>query len=118
MTQSMIREAMDSVFKFKVGDVCAMRSALTVWKAELELNGKQNDRYGYRVASPIPVIVLARELEECHGGFQPKYVVRLQAQASGSGALTEMGLRVMDHELVSFDEAMDVARSMRPEKSE
>ena len=104
--QDKIKEVMDAVFKFKPGDIVTTRALVMRWKTEHEISGPR-ERYS-RGAAPTPITIVCRELEECHGGYQPKYVARDEARP-------DILLRFMDHELVEYREGVEVALAMKPE---
>lgn len=95
----------DSYFTHKIGAIVAHVTTLTVWTAEFAINGKR-DRH-YRGTAPTPMVVVERHLQQCHGGVQGFYLCR----AAGS----EGSLRLIEQEIVPYDEVMKIAEAMKPE---
>jgi hypothetical protein len=114
-----LKPVFDETFKFHVGDLVAVRASMAMWAQEFELNGPR-DRDSYRdigrpVQSPMLLTVVERRMTECHGGVQLQYAVSGYQDTKTGGP---MSVIKFEYELMSPDDAMEIARKFKPAKEE
>lgn len=113
MNEATKTEMMNALFSFKPGDLVMRRADHEAYAADAAANG-QPDKYAReRVRIPVPLTVLHRRVEQCHGGIQCFYVVSGRRQDGAIQLDT-----IADHEAVSFDEVKAVAMSIAPKKKD
>jgi hypothetical protein len=69
------REVLDQMFKFKVGDVVRHIAQGP------ELKGKGHETWRYTRSDDVRYFILERFVQQCYGGIQKHYKVRLVKQA-------------------------------------
>ncbi len=108
---SLTFEVLDIHFRFKPGDVVALRETVEALKAELEAFGPR-DQYGSRgLGAPYGLVVSERLLAQCHGGVQGFYHI-LERDADRKGIVS----RVPVHAVVPYAEMTAALKALAPPK--
>lgn len=104
-----LTNAMDALFRFKIGDAVCLANDVESCLSEQRVNGGPR-RYADWHAGARIAIIADRFVEQCHGGVQFSYGIRRT-----DGVL----VRFPEFELRSVAEAEDAIRAMLPQsKSE
>ena len=111
MNQTALSEAFEGAFKFKIGDVVALRSDVVRYAAEIAVNGPM-DVMSRAVANPA-IVIVERLLVQCHGGVQGFYRVRV-GDKDGRGAFLE----ITEHEVVPYSESAEQLLKLKRDGSE
>lgn len=99
--------AIAQAFRFQVGDIVAPRYELVSFRFNTEVNPPVKNYE--RTRSPVLLTIIERVIKQCHGGIQAFYSIRC---TEGETQL------VAEHEVVSVDMFMPLARSHREEPKE
>jgi len=99
MSQDTVRDAFDSFFRFKIGDLVVPRALLESYRAAIVGNPpfKSYERH----AVPQGAVVVERRLVQCHGGIQGFYCL---SQLDGTSP------PVVECELAAWEELVEVAQ--------
>lgn len=101
-------ETFDAHFRFKPGDVVALREIVEGLKAELEAFGPR-DRYGGNRSVHRALVVSERVLRQCHGGVQGSYHV-LERDADHKGIISV----VPTHAVLPYAELTAALKALAP----
>lgn len=102
-----LQPALDEAFRFQIGDYVTTCGVTKMLEAEVELNGvRKSMKYNRALADmPVPFIVTARWVEECHGGIQMHYSIDIVAK---SGDVKQY--RFPEFLLTAYDDAIEAAK--------
>lgn len=104
---------LDRMFRFKPGDVVALKETVEALKAELEAFGPR-DRFGSRsLGAPLGVVVSERILAQCHGGAQGFYHIH-ERDAERKSMIS----RVPTHAVVPYAELVAALKALAPPAKE
>ncbi len=109
---SKLKPVLDEHFKFKIGDVVSYAWHISTLEAERDVNEPFTiPKYAaIRVGVPSSMLVVGRLVEECHGGIQTHYRLRGRIGKDDREALVTHH----EFELVAFDDAVALIKSMKP----
>ena len=106
-------ELMDSMFKFKPGDLVVQKIELERIKAEFDLNRYTlKAGYGAALAVTQPMSVVERVLKECPGNFQCFYAVNSYTKRD-DGLQVVSPILFIDNAVVSWEEAKEFYAAYR-----
>ena len=113
--QDVLARAMDQACEFPVGALVVPRAVLESQKIASEFVRAR--RYGDAPSAVvvIPDVVIQRYAQQCPGGIQRHYEVRrrtVEHGAAGAGT-TDTVIRYLEHELASWEEAVQAYRAMQ-----
>lgn len=107
-----IRNKMDTIFKYKVGEVLRHSSVDT---AHISKGSRSNKKDGSWMAEAFDTrlryVVRERLLQECHGGVQLMYVCR---HVSSDGSIYPDLVQLAEHELKPFDMDDQLKMEIKP----
>lgn len=69
------KKSLDSFCKFRIGQVVALK--VQMLQAESQAAVEPTKGFGTVANAPMPLIINGRQVEECPGGFQVHYTIRL-----------------------------------------
>jgi len=107
-----IRNQMDSIFKYKVGDVLRHSAVDEARISKGRRSNKKDDSWdAYAYDTRLRYVVRERILQECHGGVQLHYVCR---HVSNDGSIYPDCVQLAEHELKPFDMDEQLEKEIKP----
>lgn len=98
-------QAMHKAFRFRPGDVVALRNEFVTTEAEFAIAGPIDKYPAQRVSPPVAVTIVERIVQQCSGGVQLFYKVTNQP-----GTLTQ----IAEWEAMLYAEAVEARKKFAP----